>query len=191
MTSTKTRRPRKPEPNHELKHGYFRGTRPHEETSPDGGLYIYHALAFSTLLSSQETDAHLWRKFPSPPGQPLNFTLGFLPCQLGFRRLSGRLLADTETPWSPWFSPVSLVTTVTSTAGARETFGSWILSGSPGPGPPSGVPSPTGQDELYVWCGATSNRELYPRGAPVLTWTNGIGADDSGVSGDACAPMRQ
>jgi hypothetical protein len=28
------------------------------EASRDGGLYIYHALAFSTLLSSQETGAH-------------------------------------------------------------------------------------------------------------------------------------
>jgi len=29
-----------------------------ERAGPDGGLYIVNALAFSTLLSSQETDAH-------------------------------------------------------------------------------------------------------------------------------------
>ena len=58
---------------------------------PDGGLYIYHALAFSTLLSSQETDAHLRRNLRSLPGQPLNLTLEFLSCQLRFRKLAGRL----------------------------------------------------------------------------------------------------
>src|ERR1700739_876707 len=61
------------------------------EASRDGGLYIYHALAFSTLLSSQETDAHLRRNLRSLPGQPLNLTLEFLSCQLRFRKLSGRL----------------------------------------------------------------------------------------------------
>ena len=37
----------------------------------DGGMYIYHALAFNTLLSSQETDAHRWEVFRSPVGATL------------------------------------------------------------------------------------------------------------------------
>ena len=53
-----------------------------EEPAPTGVLYILNALAFSTLLSSQETDAHLWRNLRSPPGQPLNFTLESPSCQL-------------------------------------------------------------------------------------------------------------
>src|SRR5580692_13143757 len=56
--------------------------------------------------------------------------------------------------------------------------------GSPGPDPPSGVPSPSGQDELYGWRAAQSNRELYPAGIPVLTCPNKIGA--VGVPSAAC-----
>ena len=37
----------------------------------DGGMYIYHALAFNTLLSSQETDAHHRGNFSSPTGATL------------------------------------------------------------------------------------------------------------------------
>src|ERR1700761_6889721 len=62
-----------------------------EEPAPTGVSYIYHALAFSTLLSSQVADAHLRRNSRSLPGQPLNLTLEFLSCQLRFRKLSGRL----------------------------------------------------------------------------------------------------
>ena len=47
-------------------------------------MYIYNALAFSTLLSSQETDAHHHEIFISYPGQPLNFTPEHLSCQLRF-----------------------------------------------------------------------------------------------------------
>jgi hypothetical protein len=57
MSATRPRRTRKPSPNHELKlHGHIRGTSS-EEPAPTGVLYIFNALAFSTLLSSQETDA--------------------------------------------------------------------------------------------------------------------------------------
>src|SRR6476620_10145175 len=94
-------------PNHELHHGDLRGTRA-RKPGPDGGLYIYHALAFSTLLSSQETDAHRRKNYHSPPGQPLNLTLEFLSCQLRFRKFSGRrsdaaVPPDTkEHPPSAW-----------------------------------------------------------------------------------------
>ena len=167
MFSTRPRRTRKPSPNHELiHHGYIRGTRL-RRTSPDGGLYIYHALAFSTLLSSQETDAHLWRNFHSPPGQPLNLTLEFLSCQLSFRNLSGRLPTSRHSSHRGSAS-VSLV----AVTGTRETFGNKLLGGSPGPGPPSGVPSPSGQDELYGSREPPSNRGFYPVGIPVLTCPN-------------------
>ena len=41
------------------------------ETRLDGGLYIVNALAFSTLLSSQETDAHHREELSSPSGATL------------------------------------------------------------------------------------------------------------------------
>src|ERR1700685_4457797 len=44
----------------------FRGTNP--KTDPDGGSTSLNALAFSTLLSSQETDAHLDEILISRPG---------------------------------------------------------------------------------------------------------------------------
>jgi hypothetical protein len=44
----------------------FRGTDP--KTDPDGGSTSFNALAFSTLLSSQETDAHHRETRVSPPG---------------------------------------------------------------------------------------------------------------------------
>src|SRR5579862_2214605 len=55
-----------------------------EEPAPTGVLYIYNALAFSTLLSSQETDAHRRGACRSTSGQPLNLTLVFPSCQLRF-----------------------------------------------------------------------------------------------------------
>ena len=140
-------------------------------TSPDGGLYIVNALAFSTLLSSQETDAHLRRNPSSLPGQPLNLTLEFLSCQLRFRKLPGGCEANTAVPLdtrshppSAWWPPC-----LASTGGAHETFGSRFPGGSQVLVPPSGVPSPAGQDELYGWREPPSNREFYPAGAPVLT----------------------
>src|ERR1700733_7031518 len=95
--------------------------RRNPKTRPDGGLYISNALAFSTLLSSQETDAHLWRNLRSPPGQPLNLTPEILSCQLRFQKLSGKLRRRRGGLSRRHGSPsVSLVTTV----GTRETFGS-------------------------------------------------------------------
>jgi hypothetical protein len=43
-----------------------------------------YALAFSTLLSSQETDAHHLPAFAAHPGQPSHSTLRLPYCQLRF-----------------------------------------------------------------------------------------------------------
>jgi hypothetical protein len=92
-------------------HLMAKSVRQFRRTIPTGVSYIYNALAFSTLLSSQETDAHLWRNLRSPPGQPLNLTLEFLSCQLRFWKLSRRLRSgtavspDTKTePPSAWWA---------------------------------------------------------------------------------------
>src|SRR6202161_2815762 len=47
----------------------FRGTNP--KTDPDGGSTSFNALAFSTLLSSQETDAHHQVSLRFPVGATL------------------------------------------------------------------------------------------------------------------------
>src|ERR1700753_145406 len=97
---------------------------PAPKNQPRRGLYIYNALAFSTLLSAQETDAHLRRNLRSPPGQPLNLTPEFLSCQLRFQKLSGRLRRRRVGLSRRHGSPsVSLVAAV----GTRETFGSCFL----------------------------------------------------------------
>jgi hypothetical protein len=49
----------------------FRGTSP--KADPDGGSTSLNALAFSTLLSSQETDAHHRETHVSHPGLILLF----------------------------------------------------------------------------------------------------------------------
>ena len=46
------------------------GTRP-EDPVPTGVVHLIHALAFSTLLSSQETDAHRQVRFRFPVGATL------------------------------------------------------------------------------------------------------------------------
>jgi|SRR6185437_547664 hypothetical protein len=170
MTSTRAGNdPGNQKPNHESVIMAVSVEPGSERAGPDGGLYIVNALAFSTLLSSQETDAHLRRNFRSLPGQPLNLTLEFLSCQLRFRKLSGRLRSrHVGLSRHQGSASVSLVAAV----GTRETFGSRFLGGSPGPGPPCGVPSPSGQDELYGWREPPSNRGFYPSGIPVLTCPN-------------------
>ena len=82
MTSTRTPAKEDPgnqKPNHEPSHGNPRGQirRP----APTGVRTSFNALAFSTLLSSQETDAHRRKNYHSPPGQPLNLTLKLPSCQ--------------------------------------------------------------------------------------------------------------
>ena len=139
------------------------------EDPPRRGFSTFiNALAFSTLLSSQETNAHRQRNLRSLPGQPLNLTLEFLSCQLRFRKVPGRLRSQRcSLSRRQGSASVSLVA-----LWAHETFGSRFLGGSPGPGPPSGVPSPSGQDELYGWREPPSNRRSYPTSTPVLTCPN-------------------
>jgi hypothetical protein len=140
------RQPGNQKPNHERYMAEIRWNQAPKNQAPTGVCTFNNALAFSTLLSSQETDAHLRRNLRSLPGQPLNLTLEFLSCQLRFRKLSGRLRSGRGgLSRHQGSASVSLVVTTDT----RETFGSRFLGGSPGPGPPSGVPSPSGQDELY------------------------------------------
>ena len=73
----------------------------------DGGMYIYHALAFNTLLSSQKTDAHRHGIFIQYPGQPLNFTPEYLSCQLSFPEPTGRL-PTLGSSGRPQLTPTSL-----------------------------------------------------------------------------------
>src|ERR1700761_9864863 len=54
------------------------------ESIPRRGFSTFvNALAFSTLLSSQETDAHLVLNFRSPLGATLLIYRVFLSCQIG------------------------------------------------------------------------------------------------------------
>ena len=125
------------------------------KTRPDGGLYIYNALAFSTLLSSQETDAHRVPVFVSVPrGDSFN-----LP---GISVLSNQLRFDLLEPLAG-FSIKELPSHQHTDPGevvqyAREAPQRLSPGGSPGPGPPSGVPSPSGQDEPYGSQPPSSNR---------------------------------
>jgi len=74
MTSTQAPQdPGNQKPDHES----FHGRNPCETTPkshPGRGFVHIHALAFSTLLSSQETDTHHQEALASSPGQPLNLT---------------------------------------------------------------------------------------------------------------------
>ena len=91
MTITRPpKEPGKQAPNHE-RYMANKSAGQLRRTSRRGFSTFVNALAFSTLLSSQETDAHHQRNLRSHPGQPLNLTLEFLSCQLRFRKLSGRL----------------------------------------------------------------------------------------------------
>src|ERR1700743_1409110 len=83
MFSPSRRNDRKPSPNHELiHHGYIRGARP--EDPPRRGFSTFvNALAFSTLLSSQETDAHRVPNFRSSLGATLLIYPVFPSCQIG------------------------------------------------------------------------------------------------------------
>src|ERR1700749_1344374 len=58
-------------------------TSSQRKPAPTGVLYIYHALAFSTLLSSQETDAHRVPNFRSSLGATLLIYPVFPSCQIG------------------------------------------------------------------------------------------------------------
>ena len=71
MTSTRPppeEATRKPEPNHEQNHGK---TAASSEEPADGGCTSHNALAFSTLLSSQETDTRRDPELPLRPSRRL------------------------------------------------------------------------------------------------------------------------
>jgi hypothetical protein len=118
----------------------IRGTSS-EEPAPTGVCTSLNALAFSTLLSSQETDAHLRRNVRSPPGQPSNHTLEFPSCQLRFRKLSGRLRSGTVVPPDT----KSQLRQPGGHCGHTRNLRKLILGGSPGPRLPCGNPSPRGK----------------------------------------------
>jgi hypothetical protein len=58
------------------------GTSTQKAPAPTGVLYIYNALAFSTLLSSQETDAHRVLNFRSSLGATHLIYPGCPACQI-------------------------------------------------------------------------------------------------------------
>ena len=66
----------------------FRGTDP--KTDPDGGSTSFNALAFSTLLSSQETDAHRDEIFIPCCGDFFNLPGMFFPVKSAVPIKSGR-----------------------------------------------------------------------------------------------------
>jgi hypothetical protein len=66
----------------------LRGTDP--KTDPDGGSTSFNALAFSTLLSSQETDAHRCEIFISRRGDSFNLPGMFFPVKSAVPIKSGR-----------------------------------------------------------------------------------------------------
>src|SRR4029077_8576887 len=86
MTSTQTQKdPGNQKPNHELKAMAENPLRDNpEEPSRDGGFSTYNALAFHTLLSSQETDTHHGRTFVPRPGWAVfsNLPWNFHPVKL-------------------------------------------------------------------------------------------------------------
>jgi hypothetical protein len=170
MTATRhNKAPGNQKPNHES-NSWLKSATSSEEPA-DGGSYIYNALAFSTLLSSQETDAHRWGTQQFLAGATLKPYSSVSSVSTSFfwmfpRRCRSRATDPPDTrahPPQPR-SPLQ--------AHARPRMEG--PDGSPGPGPPSGVPSPSGQDELYGWHAAQSNRGFYPAGIPVLTCPNQI-----------------
>src|SRR5215469_3256195 len=88
-------------------------SHPHRAREGTGGALTrlcLNALAFSTLLSSQGTDAHHQPALAGPPGQPLNFTQSIPSCQPRLPELSG-LVADSlgvSRCHRPYQSPLSL-----------------------------------------------------------------------------------
>ena len=117
----------------------IRGTRL-RRTSPDGGSYIYNALAFSTLLSSQETDAHRDPE-PSPSLAATSLSYPVLPsCQIRpgpgnsdrYARSANSVLPSHQ-------HSAHLEWCVTHATLQRLSTG-----GYPGLGPPIGVPSVVG-----------------------------------------------
>jgi hypothetical protein len=83
----------------------FRARQP-RRAIPRRGFCTYNALAFNTLLSSQETDTHHRGASAPPPGQPLNLTPQYPPCQPRFLELS-RMLRTQRSCGHPQFTPAN------------------------------------------------------------------------------------
>ena len=147
----------------------FRGTDP--KTNPDGGSASFNALAFSTLLSSQETDAH--RQVSSR--FPVGATLKHYP-RVSFMSTTFpeaiREVADRQS----LRPPASGLQRSVHARSLWKQSARWL----PGSRPARrlnrhrGVPSPSGQDELYGYGEPSSNRGLYPCSTPSLTRTFSI-----------------
>src|ERR1700761_1698394 len=117
------------------------------ESIPRRGFSTFvNALAFSTLLSSQETDAHLVLNFRSPLGATLLIYRVFLSCQIGGRIEFPICLARFGFPEFPGAItiPALLEWCGTRTRSPRRLS----TGGSPGPGAPLGTPSPRGKMNL-------------------------------------------
>jgi|SRR5215469_11409610 len=135
-------------PSHREIHDYHRArhTGAHPAT---GVLYISNALAFNTLLSSQETDAHLRGTLVPPPGQLLYFTTEHPSCQLLPRTFQDAAdIGILQPPATISVSPAS---------DARPPAGG-LLGGSPGRLRRNPARRPSGQEELYDPFIASSNR---------------------------------
>ena len=128
------------------------------KTRPDGGSTSLNALAFSTLLSSQETDAHRQVSLRFPVGATLKHypRVSFVSTSFpeAFQKVADSRILRPQ------------VTSLQRLPCTHVSSESKLLGGSPGPGPPCGVPSPSGQDELYGSGEPSSNRGLYPRCTP-------------------------
>jgi hypothetical protein len=128
---------------------------------------IKYALAFNTLLSSQETDTHhsvaissalpgcfslvflLYHSGPCRPNQLPGRLPGSPPARQGLREIC----ADTDPRWSRfvrWHTEVGCIL-----CRPPQRLGPWML---PGLRPACGVPFPSGHVELYGWTPPSSNR---------------------------------
>ena len=132
-----------------------RDTRKHPAT---GVCTSINALAFSTLLSSQETDAHLGGTCVPFRGNPqtilrssfrVNFVSG------GFPEGSEATRRSLQTPRG---HPPSVWWPLGHTRDLRKLAPRWL----PGSRPAFRRSVPSGHVELYDWREAPSNRGLYP-----------------------------
>jgi hypothetical protein len=99
--------------------------------APTGVLYIYNALAFSTLLSSQETDAHRVPNFRSSLGATHLIYPGFPSCQIGSDSICSNRLPFWHSRISRAISILPIRSGANSTRSSAEAFYRWL----PGSGP--------------------------------------------------------
>ena len=132
-------------------------------------MYIYNALAFNTLLSSQETDAHHGGTLIPLRGNSPTLLRSSLRVN-SVSRIFPEMLPTPTSSGRQQPAPASLASDARPPAGG-------LLGGSPGPVPPvSGVPSPQGKKNFTT--GAylrqirgscpPANRPLPPHNLPDL-----------------------